>query len=66
MGKTPAGIMIRTLTAADLTAVSSIDEKSFFDVWSPSMWLDELNNSLTTYLVFLVMPGFGWWQGKRR
>ena len=48
MGKTPAGIMIRTLTAADLTAVSSIDEKSFFDVWSPSMWLDELNNSLTT------------------
>ena len=36
------------------------------------MWLDELNNSLTTYLVleelgvFLVMPGFGWWQGKRR
>ena len=43
--------MIRTLTAADLTAVSSIDEKSFFDVWSPSMWLDELNNSLTTYLV---------------
>ena len=42
MGKTPAGIMIRTLTAADLTAVSSIDEKSFFDVWSPSMWLDEL------------------------
>ena len=51
MGKTPAGIMIRTLTAADLTAVSSIDEKSFFDVWSPSMWLDELNNSLTTYLV---------------
>lgn len=29
MGKTPAGIMIRTLTAADLTAVSSIDEKSF-------------------------------------
>ena len=38
MGKTPAGIMIRTLTAADLTAVSSIDEKSFFDVWSPSMW----------------------------
>ena len=49
MGKTPAGIMIRTLTAADLTAVSSIDEKSFFDVWSPSMWLDELNNSLTTY-----------------
>ena len=27
MGKTPAGIMIRTLTAADLTAVSSIDEK---------------------------------------
>lgn len=46
MGKTPAGIMIRTLTAADLTAVSSIDEKSFFDVWSPSMWLDELNNSL--------------------
>ena len=47
MGKTPAGIMIRSLTAADLTAVSSIDEKSFFDVWSPSMWLDELNNSLT-------------------
>ena len=39
MGKTPAGIMIRSLTAADLTAVSSIDEKSFFDVWSPSMWL---------------------------
>ena len=51
MGKTPAGIMIRSLTAADLTVVSSIDEKSFFDVWSPSMWLDELNNSLTTYLV---------------
>ena len=51
MGKTPAGIMIRTLTAADLTAVSSIDEKSFFDVWSPSMWLDELNNSLTAALI---------------
>ena len=51
MGKTPAGIRIRALTAADLTAVSSIDERSFFDVWSPSMWLDELNNSLTTYLV---------------
>ena len=60
MGKTPAGIMIRTLTAADLTAVSSIDEKSFFDVWSPSMWLDEMLG------VFLVMPGFGWWQVKRR
>ena len=72
MGKTPAGIMIRTLTAADLTAVSSIDEKSFFDVWSPSMWLDELNNSLTTYLVLedagriLGYAGFWWWQGKRR
>lgn len=35
MGKTPAGIMIRTLTAADLTAVSSIDEKSFFVCLEP-------------------------------
>lgn len=69
MGKTPAGIMIRTLTAADLTAVSSIDEKSFFDVWSPSMWLDELNNSLTTYLVLedagRILGYAGFWRGGR-
>lgn len=51
MGKTTAGINIRALTAADLAAVGKIDEQSFFDVWSQSMWLDELNNSLTTYLV---------------
>lgn len=51
MGKTTAGINIRALTAADLTAVCEIDEQSFFDVWSQSMWLDELNNSLTTYLI---------------
>ena len=51
MGKTTAGINIRALTAADLAAVGNIDEQSFFDVWSQSMWLDELNNSLTTYLV---------------
>lgn len=51
MGKTTTGINIRNLTAADLTAVCKIDEQSFFDVWSQSMWLDELNNSLTTYLI---------------
>lgn len=51
MGKTAAGINIRALTAADLAAVGKIDEQSFFDVWSQSMWLDELDNSLTTYLV---------------
>ena len=60
MGKTPAGIMIRTLTTADLTAVSSIDEKSFFDVWSPSMWLDELNNSLTTSRLLLKNVNTAW------
>lgn len=51
MGKTTTGINIRNLTAADLTAVCKIDEQSFFDAWSQSMWLDELNNSLTTYLI---------------
>lgn len=51
MGKTSTGLMIRKLTAADLIAVAAIDERAFFDVWSQSMWMDELNNSLTTYLV---------------
>lgn len=51
MGTTPTRINIRNLTAADLIAVMEIDSRSFFDVWSESMWLDELNNSLTTYLV---------------
>lgn len=51
MGKTSAGINIRELNAADLEAVTKIDERSFFDIWSQGMWLDELNNSLTTYLI---------------
>ncbi len=53
MGKTStsAWLNIRALTPADLVAVGKIEEQSFFDVWSQSMWLEELNNSLTTYIV---------------
>lgn len=41
---------IRALTAADIKQAVAIEKACFFDAWNKNMWLDELNNSLTTYL----------------
>lgn len=47
---TEARQIVRALAAADINAVTAIEDEAFFDAWNASMWLDELNNSLTTYL----------------
>ncbi len=53
MGETTetAVISFRQMAAADIPTVVAIEAESFYDAWNANMVLDELNNSLTTYLV---------------
>ncbi len=65
MGKETTSTTIRTMTAADIKAARLIDEDAFHDPWSDNMWVDEINNSLSTYLVLEengIMLGYaGFW-----
>ena len=51
MGKTSESIKIRAMSAADVAPIIKIENNTFFDAWNESMWLDELNNSITHYIV---------------
>ena len=39
------------MTAADIPAIVGVEAQSFYDAWNENMLLNEINNSLTTYLV---------------
>lgn len=51
MGTEARETIIRQFSAGDIIDVCKIENSTFFDAWNESMWLDELNNSLTTYIV---------------
>lgn len=51
MGETQRTEIIRDLSAADIKAICEIEKETFFDAWNESMWVDEINNSLTHYIV---------------
>lgn len=50
MGTETWKAVIRDMSFGDIVAVTKIENCTFFDAWNESMWLDELNNSLTTYI----------------
>ncbi|WP_405383590.1 ribosomal protein S18-alanine N-acetyltransferase [Phascolarctobacterium sp.] len=39
------------MTVADIPAIVGVEAQSFYDAWNENMLLNEINNSLTTYLV---------------
>lgn len=51
MGTEARAAIIRDMSFGDIVEVTKIENDTFFDAWNESMWLDELNNSLTTYTV---------------
>ncbi|MCD8174681.1 MAG: ribosomal protein S18-alanine N-acetyltransferase [Phascolarctobacterium sp.] len=54
MGKkaeTEIDITFRGMAAADIDAVVRLEAETFSDAWKESMLLDEINNSITDYLV---------------
>lgn len=50
MGTEARETVIRDMGFGDIVEVTKIENRTFFDAWNESMWLDELNNSLTTYI----------------
>ena len=50
MGEETAAISFRPLAAADIPEVVAIEAEAFYDAWNENMLLNELNNSLSTYL----------------
>ena len=50
MGTEARQTVIREMGFGDIIDVTKIENSTFFDAWNESMWLDELNNSLTTYI----------------
>lgn len=54
MGETTTIIQYREMTAADIPAVAKIEAEAFYDAWNEGMLLNEINNSLTHYLVMEV------------
>ncbi len=50
MGTEAWETIIRSLAFSDISTVTQIESETFFDAWNESMWMDELNNSLTTYI----------------
>lgn len=55
MGKeTAAAITYRPMAAADIPALVRVEAEAFYDAWNANMLLNEINNSLTTYLVMEV------------
>ena len=51
MGTEARETVIRDMSFGDIIDAAKIESDTFFDAWNESMWLDELNNSLTTYIV---------------
>ena len=49
--ETATTIYFREMTAADIPAIVGVEAQSFYDAWNENMLLNEINNSLTTYLV---------------
>ncbi len=49
--ETATTINFREMTAADIPAIVGVEAQSFYDAWNENMLLNEINNSLTTYLV---------------
>ena len=47
-------INFRPLAAADIPAIVKLEAESFYDAWNENMLQNELNNSMTTYLVMEV------------
>jgi ribosomal-protein-alanine N-acetyltransferase len=43
--------LVRKMNASDLTEVMAIDLECFSENWTKDMWLEELENSLTDYIV---------------
>lgn len=57
MGEETASITFREMSAADIGAVVRIEKEAFYDAWNESMVLNEINNSLTHYLVMESSAG---------
>lgn len=57
MGEETASITFREMSAADIGAVVRIEKEAFYDAWNESMVLNEINNSLTHYLVMESSTG---------
>ena len=68
MGTEARETIIRQFSAGDIIDVCKIENSTFFDAWNESMWLDELNNSLTTYIVMeengKVIGYAGYWRAR--
>lgn len=54
MGEKATRINFRPLAAADIPVILHIEEESFYDAWNENMLLNEINNSVTTYLAMEV------------
>ncbi len=50
-GETTAAGSFRALTGADIPAIVAIEATAFYDAWNENMLRNELDNTLTTYLV---------------
>lgn len=50
MGEETAAVSFRPLAAADIPEIAAIEAEAFYDAWNENMLLNELNNSLSTYL----------------
>lgn len=48
---TATTITFRSMAAADISAIVKMEAEAFYDAWSATMLLNEINNELTTYLV---------------
>ncbi len=51
MGTKTEAIAFRAMEAKDLEAVACLEQEAFPDAWNTKMLQDELENSLTTYIV---------------
>ena len=49
--ETTTAVSFRALTEADIPAIVAIEATAFYDAWNENMLRNELDNTLTTYLV---------------
>ena len=49
--ETTTAVSFRALTEADIPAIEAIEATAFYDAWNENMLRNELDNTLTTYLV---------------
>ena len=49
--ETTTAVSFRALTEADIPAIAAIEATAFYDAWNENMLRNELDNTLTTYLV---------------